>query len=73
MTTKDKAEKLISNYRKEIIKGKYSISGFVIEELAKECALISVEEILHSLSYKVSTNFEEIEYYVEVKQEIEKL
>jgi len=38
---------------------------------AKECALITVGEILNALSYKVSTNFEEIKYYVEVKQEIE--
>jgi hypothetical protein len=40
---------------------------------AKECALIAVDEILNALSYKVSSNFEEIQYYVEVKQEIEKL
>lgn len=73
MTPKEKAEKLVSSYRKEIIKGKYSISGWVIEEIAEQCALISVDEILNALSYKVSTNFEEIKYYVEVKQEIEKL
>lgn len=40
---------------------------------AKECALIAVDEILNALSYKLSSNFEEIQYYVEVKQEIEKL
>jgi len=73
MIPKEKAEALVSSYRKEILKGKYSISGLVIEELAEKCALISVEEVLHSLSYKVSTNFEEIKYYIEFKQEIEKL
>ena len=40
---------------------------------AKQCALIAVDEILNALSYKVSSNFEELKYYTEVKQEIEKL
>ena len=40
---------------------------------AKQCALIAVNEILNALSYKASSNFEELKYFVEVKQEIEKL
>jgi hypothetical protein len=42
-------------------------------EGAKQCALIAVDEILHSLSYKMSSNIEELDYYNEVKQEIENL
>jgi hypothetical protein len=40
---------------------------------AKQCALIAVDEILHSLSYKMSSNIEELDYYNEVRQEIENL
>jgi hypothetical protein len=39
----------------------------------KECALIAVDEILHSLEYNTWQNREILEYYEEVKQEIEKL
>ena len=42
-------------------------------EQAKQCALIAVDEILNALSYKASSNFEELKYYTEVKQEIEKI
>jgi hypothetical protein len=42
-------------------------------EEGKKCALIAVDEILNALSYKASSNFEELKYYTEVKQEIEKI
>ena len=71
MTPKEKAIELVSKYRKEILKGKYHVDGFIVENLSEECALTAVDEILNALSYKVSSNFEEIQYYVEVKQEIE--
>jgi len=38
-----------------------------------QCALIAVNEILNALSYKASSNFEELKYYTEVKNELEKL
>lgn len=40
---------------------------------AKNIVLFAVDEILNALSYKVSSNFEELKYFAEVKQEIEKL
>jgi hypothetical protein len=45
---------------------------------AKQCALIAVDEILESLGYKKLsdspyTTLEARQYYVQVKQEIEKL
>jgi len=46
MTPKEKAEELVSRYKREILRGKYRIDGFVIEELAEECALIAVDEII---------------------------
>ena len=57
MTPKEKAKELL--FKKFGCKKQYSLTA--------------VEEILNALSYKLSSNFEEIQYYVEVKQEIEKL
>jgi transketolase len=46
MKPKEKAKELIHHYTKELLSAKYSINGFVIEQLAKQCSLIAVEEIL---------------------------
>jgi len=46
MKPKEKAKELIHHYLKELLSAKYSINGFVINDLAKQCALIAVEEIL---------------------------
>ena len=81
MTPQQKALELVDKYRELVISAPYvdSEDGSCIAETwmltrsAKQCALIAVDEILNALSYKVSSNFEEIQYYVEVKQEIEKL
>ena len=69
MTPKEKAEQLVSRYRKEILRGKYRINGFVIEELAEESALIAVDEIL---KLELNDGYDK-EYWQEVKQEIETL
>ena len=63
MTPKEKANELFGKF--------YSITGPFTE--AKECALLTVNEILNALSYKVSSNFEELKYFEEVKQEKKKL
>lgn len=68
MSPNEKAEELVSRYRKEILKGKYGISGFVIEELAEECALISADEILYYATRHGFINL--VQYWNEVKQEI---
>jgi hypothetical protein len=79
MTPKEKADQLVSRYRKEILKGKYRIDGFVIEELAEECALIAVDEIIKNggtkyiIEYKPNSYTNEVWYWEEVKEEIEKL
>jgi hypothetical protein len=64
MTQKEKAEQLVSKMLKEV--------GYDTD-IAIPCALIAVDEILHSLSYKMSSNIEELDYYNEVRQEIENL
>ena len=70
MTSKEKAKELYHKYADEF---NFDDTYRGYREQSKQCALIAVDEILNVLSYKVSSNFEEIQYYVEVKQEIEKL
>ena len=75
MTPKEKAEELVKRYRKEILKGKYRIDGFVVEELSEECVLIAVDEIIAQIEPSVSMDVisARIKYWEQVKQEIEKL
>jgi hypothetical protein len=78
MTPKEKAEELVSRYKREILRGKYRIDGFVIEELAEECALIAVDEIIKLDVFDCNDewSYEDCdtrEYWKQVKQEIEKL
>jgi hypothetical protein len=72
MTAKEKAEELIHFYTKELLSAKYSINGFVIEQLAKQCALIAVDVIIEVLWHThKEINQQEYRYYLEVKQEIQ--
>jgi hypothetical protein len=75
MTPKEKAQELVDKFLLEITgvdKYSYNIDSMNLFS-AKQCALIAVDEILNALSYKASSNFEELKYFVEVKQEIEKI
>ena len=75
MTPKEKAEKLVDKY--------LTASFGVMEEyipvpmvLAKQCAIIAVDEIIKLLVDLSDGNFtyvNDVIYYQEVKQEIEKL
>ena len=66
MTPKEKAEELVD-------KMLYCYQGHLDEYTSKQCALIAVDEILESLNYHQWQNRYSIDYYTEVKQEIEKL
>ena len=75
MTPKEKAEELIDLYYNKI---EHTISNEylkVIKEIAKVCALIAVDEILKALPpFEYGLEFvAKIEFWNEVKQEIEKL
>lgn len=75
MTPQEKAKDLVERYKKELLKGKYFISGFVIEELAEKCALIAVDELMNQLTvlpYGMQYLLH-IDYLEEVKQEIQEL
>lgn len=79
MTPQEKAEELIKRFNKVEIFISIEPSNIDTDiesvdcDANKQCALIAVDEILHSLSYKMSTNIEELDYYNEVRQEIENL
>lgn len=64
MTPKEKAEKLVDDYYQLLLEH-ISNSHF---DIAKNCALIEVEQILIMVF-----GFESEKYWQEVKQEIEKL
>jgi hypothetical protein len=71
MTPKEKAKELFDKFE-------LSCAGVISndedwEALAKQCALIAVDEILEPLNYHQWQNRYSIDYYTEVKQEIEKI
>lgn len=75
LTPKEKANELVTMHHNLI----QDIGGELGQEilvtiLAKQCALIAVDEILFVLEYNLDFKMERsIGYYLEVKQEIEKL
>lgn len=70
MTPKEKAIDLY-NYYEDLIKD--FTKGVSIKELAKECAFKAIIETLYVLVINIDKNQSIIEYYQEVKQEIDKL
>jgi hypothetical protein len=72
MTPKDKANDLVNNmFNCDNSTPEKSMAMLLIH--AKQCALIAVDETLRALHFNVWINVEEIKYWKEVKQEIEKL
>lgn len=75
LTPKEKANELVTMHHNLI----QDIGGELGQEIlvtivAKQCALIAVDEILFVLEYNLDFKMERsIGYYLEVKQEIEKL
>jgi hypothetical protein len=75
MIPKDKAIELVNKY---LELGKDFTRGVSMQEFSKECALIVVDEILNNFGSRVGDkihycNYLTIQYYEEVKQEIENL
>jgi hypothetical protein len=64
MTPKEKAQELFNKM--------YEYAIF--DEAAKQCALIAVDEIIEAAEwYEFDYHYKKVEYWREVKQEIEKL
>jgi hypothetical protein len=75
MTPKEKAEELVLKFKELPEEG--TLMWYLSFEIAKKCALITVDEILNILNdywnQDCKINHTKIGYYEEVKQEIEKL
>jgi hypothetical protein len=72
MTPKEKANEIFSKMYNEV----YDTYGTEIRFIAKQCALIAVNEMLNEYPSQVPKDSYEMErhlYWLEVKKEIEKL
>ena len=70
MTAKQKAEELVLKY----LRINNNTKEWFNLHIAKQCALIAVDEILFVLEFNLDFKMEKsIAYYLEVKQEIKKL
>ena len=67
MTPKEKAIELVN---KLTLSSNAQNGSWMCEDLAKQCALIAVDEMLNSMSIQST---DEYQYWEEVKQEIENL
>ena len=75
MTPKEKAEELVESFYKKI---DYELTGSYFKKrlIAKQCALIAVDEIIKSnpIAFRIDNSImSNKDYWQEVKQEIEKL
>ena len=69
MIPKEKAKELVDRFYEIQLKSK----GYASVVLAKQCALICVDEIIEDATHDPFNAKTRIEYWQEVKQEIEKL
>ena len=73
MTPKEKAEELFSKYYNSIehtLSEEYSPHEMFV---VKQCALIAVDEIIIALNYNQWKNTSQIDYFIQVRNEIENL
>jgi hypothetical protein len=74
MTQKEKAEELVDQFMEHTVEwDNVTEYAFDSEYHAKQCALIAVDEIIEALDEHHWQNRLIIDYWNEVKQEIEKL
>ena len=81
MTPKEKAKELVDKYRVELMLTDTEVGEELLcTSVAKQCALITVDEIINTLNYDIrdvdvrgNILLDLIDYWREVKQEIEKL
>lgn len=66
MEAKEKAKELIDKFT-------FTCREWDYEDNSKQCALIAVDEILNRNNFLISIPLKDIEYWNEVKNEIEKL
>jgi hypothetical protein len=71
MTPKEKAQELVSKFKELPQEG--TLMFYLAFELAKQCALIAVDEIMDCTKNGLGLTKFSKEYWQEVKQEIEKV
>ena len=71
MTPQEKAIELVDKFY--LIEESQECDAWIDGYLAKKCALIAVDEIIHYLEIVLGVDKEDFEYWQEVKTEIEKL
>jgi hypothetical protein len=76
MTPKEKAKELFNKYATYVVMWAGDIN--TTHQNCKQCALIAVDEILNNFGLTANgqtfyTEYRTVQYYQEVKQEIEKL
>ena len=73
MTPKEKAEELFNKYCYAIRTEETDSAYWTNIIYAKQCALIAVDEILNRKNFLISIPLKDIEYWNQVKNEINKL
>lgn len=72
MTQKEKAESLVNLYRIILMNEDTECGNEILcTSIAKQCALIAVNEIIDSLQIKNYAQADKYEFWNEVKQELE--
>ncbi len=66
ITPKEKAKELVDKFDT-------AMEFYTPARFAQQCALIAVDEIIIALNYHQWQNTKQIDYFIEVKEEIEKL
>lgn len=72
MTPKEKAKELVSKYMEIDLQPFSDYGNYIEKDVAKQCALIAVDEILNTVNSLFNT-YSQNDYWLQVKQEIEKL
>lgn len=70
MTTKEKAQELVDKFLPHV---RWKMGQEDIKQRAKQCALIAVDEVLEETIERDGMRIVNNQYWIEVKQEIEKL
>jgi len=74
MTPKDKSENLVNNYRVMLMQTDTDAGQEILcTSIAKECALIAVDEIINNVLVGIDLPSTWGNYWKQVKQEIENL
>ena len=67
MTEQEKAKELVEKYEPLLYQGYGDLAGYIV---AKECALVDIDNTIEALEYHSWQNRKQIEYYKEIRTHI---